>query len=452
VTDEALRRTLRPAPAGADDEGTVEIEPLSDGIAVRRFRLTVLGEAHPIVWESSSDRASIGSHASNDLVLADPTVSRFHSEIVLDRQGARVRDLDSLNGTFVDGTRVVEAFLRHGSSLRIGRRTLRFDLDERQNEFRLSDKPSFGGLVGASIPMRAAFAVLERVAPTDTTVLIEGETGTGKEVAAESIHQASPRHDGPLVVVDCGAAPAQLLESQLFGHERGAFTGAAERRIGAFEEAAGGSVFLDEIGELPLELQPKLLRVLERKQIQRIGSNAMKSVDVRIVAATNRDLRAMVNAGNFREDLYYRLAVVRVRLPALREHPEDIPSLVAHLLSVLGASPEARARIQSPELIRSLARGAWAGNVRELRNAIERALVLEQGPSIAEPNGAPLLGPAIDASLPYEVARQRSLAEFERRYLRALLDAHRGNVSQAARAAGVGRVYIHRLLRRHGLR
>jgi len=453
LNDDRSRRTQRPPASSEDEEGTLELDPLLAGTAVRRFRLTLLGdEAQGLVWESTSDRASIGSHVSNDLVLDDATVSRFHSEIVVDRRGVRVRDLDSLNGTFVDGTRVVEAHLRDGSILRVGRSAVRFDLDVEHNAFALSRAESFGALVGTSIPMRMAFALLERVSPTDATVLLEGETGTGKDLAAEAIHQASPRRDGPLVVVDCGAAPANLIESMLFGHERGAFTGAEQRRVGAFEEATGGTVFLDEIGELPLELQPKLLRVLEKKHIQRVGSSQLRPVDVRIVAATNRDLRQMVNAGTFREDLYYRLAVVRVRLPPLRERPEDIPAVVTHLLGAFGASGEARARLESPELLQTLSRSAWPGNVRELRNAIERALVLDQGVVVAETPSRPVGFGPVDSSVPYEEARQRAQRDFERRYLSALLEAHRGNVSNAARAAGIGRVYLQRLLRRNGLR
>jgi two-component system response regulator GlrR len=453
LNDDRSRRTQRPPAPTADEEGTLELDPLLAGTGVRRFRLTLLGdEAQGLVWESTSDRASIGSHVSNDLVLDDATVSRFHSEIVVDRRGVRVRDLDSLNGTFVDGTRVVEAHLRDGSILRVGRSAVRFDLDVEHNAFALSRAESFGALVGTSVPMRMAFALLERVSPTDATVLLEGETGTGKDLAAEAIHQASPRRDGPLIVVDCGAAPSNLIESMLFGHERGSFTGADQRRVGAFEEATGGTVFLDEIGELPVELQPKLLRVLEKKHIQRVGSSQIHPVDVRIVAATNRDLRQMVNAGTFREDLYYRLAVVRVRLPPLRERPEDIPAVVTHLLEAFGAGGAARARLESPELLQTLSRSAWPGNVRELRNAIERALVLDQTVVVSETPSRPVGFGPVDSSVPYEEARQRAQRDFERRYLSALLEAHRGNVSNAARAAGIGRVYLHRLLRRNGLR
>jgi len=441
------RRTLRP-----DADGTVELDPLRAGApVVRSFSLTVAeGEARGVAWRSSSERCSVGSHPSNDFVLSDPTVSRFHCEIAVTGRSARIRDLDSLNGTLLDGVRVVEAHLKDGSAIRLGRSVLSFVLGEQESRIAQSAKDSFGGLSGGSVAMRAAFAILEKVATSDATVLIEGETGTGKDAAAEGIHAASGRRDANLVVVDCGAVPANLLESQLFGHERGAFTGADQRRVGAFEEASGGTVFLDEIGELPVELQPKLLRVLEKKQITRLGSNQPRPVDVRIVAATNRDLRAMVNSGQFREDLYYRLAVVRVRLPPLRERPEDIPMLVRRFAEGFGASPEVLGRLTSAEHLALLARSAWPGNVRELKNAVERSVVLDQLALPGEPTSpAP---EAVDLGVPYDEARHRALAAFERSYLEAQLAAHGDNVSAAARAAGVGRVHFHRLLRRSGLR
>ena len=445
------RRTLRPA-APAESEGTVELDPFrAVSPVVRSFTLGVAeGDARGLSWKSSSERCSIGSHPSNDFVLSDPTVSRFHCEITVAGQTARIRDLGSLNGTFVDGTQIVEAHLKNGSAIRLGRSVLSFSLGELESSIAQSAEDSFGGLVGASVAMRAVFAILEKVAQSDATVLIEGETGTGKDVAAEGIHQASPRHDANLIVVDCGAVPANLLESQLFGHERGAFTGAEQRRVGAFEEASGGTVFLDEIGELPLELQPKLLRVLEKKQITRLGSNQPRAVDQRVIAATNRDLRAMVNSGQFREDLYYRLAVVRVRLPALRERPEDIPLLVRRFLHSFGASPEVSERLTRVDYLSALSRSAWPGNVRELKNSIERSIVLDQPGLPTEPSVTNL--GVVDISVPYEEARNRALTELERKYLSAQLAAHGDNVSAAARASGIGRVHFHRLLRRSGLR
>jgi two-component system response regulator GlrR len=292
--------------------------------------------------------------------------------------------------------------------------------------------------------LRAVFAQLERAAVTDATVLLEGETGTGKEGAAEALHAGSLRHDRPLVVVDCAAIPANLLESELFGHEKGSFTGAAARRVGAFEEADGGTVLLDEIGELPLELQPKLLRVLERKEIRRVGTNQMSRLDVRVIAATHRDLREAVNNHTYRADLYFRLSVVRITVPPLRERPEDIPLLVEHFLRRLGARATTALELQRPDFLAGLQRHAWPGNVRELRNFIERCLVFQQP--------LPLEADA-DAHVPasFAEARQRAINGFERSYLAQLLASHGGRVAAAAQAAGVGRAHLYRLLHKHGL-
>jgi DNA-binding NtrC family response regulator len=316
----------------------------------------------------------------------------------------------------------------------------------------LSERHRFGPLVGHSVAMREVFHVLERCTKSDATVLITGETGTGKEGAAEGIHEESARADGPFVIIDCGSIPPSLLESELFGHERGAFTGAVSARIGAFEQASGGTVFLDEIGELPPDLQPKLLRVLEQKTIRRVGGTDRVDVDVRVVAATRRALEAEVNLGTFRSDLYYRLAVLRAHLPPLRERIEDLPFLVEALLERLAPSDEERERLTSRAFLQRLQAASWPGNVRELRNALERALVFEGDAelAVAAPSDPALV--IIDPRLGWAEARQLALGDFERRYLAALLAQHEGNVTQAARAAGLDRVYLHRLLRRHGLR
>jgi DNA-binding NtrC family response regulator len=440
----------------AGDEAPAATEQLvtlaADARTVRRFVLELLTDS-PRRYESSADRASIGSHESNDVVIDDPSVSRFHCEVLVDAGGVRVRDLDSKNGTIVDGMRVVEAWLRPGAILRLGRSSLRFGLAGESNRLTLSSRTSFGALVGQSASMRAAFALLERAAASDATVLIEGETGTGKEGAAQSLHDEGARAGAPFLVIDCSAVPANLLESELFGHERGAFTGAVTRRVGIFEGARGGTVFLDEIGELPLELQPKLLRVLEKREIRRVGANTTTPVDVRVVAATNRDLRAEVNAGRFRSDLYFRLAVVRVALPPLRQRPEDVPLLVMRFLDGLRATPAQRA-LFSPELLNELARGAWPGNVRELRNYVERCLVLQDAPAPGEIAGsdAPALALGeVSVDVPWATARERAIAAFERRYLEALLARHDGHVGRAAEGAGMNKVYLYRLLHRHGL-
>jgi transcriptional regulator with PAS, ATPase and Fis domain len=299
--------------------------------------------------------------------------------------------------------------------------------------------------------MRRVFALLERAAQSDATVLIEGETGTGKEAVAESIHRESRRSDGPFVVVDCGAIPSALLESELFGHERGAFTGAVAARRGAFEAAAGGTIFLDEIGELDAELQPKLLRVLERKEIKRVGNTQHTAVDVRVIAATNRGLRTEVNAKRFRSDLYYRLAVVEIALPPLRERPEDVPLLVSHLLDHLGAAgtPEA-AMLQSEQSLTTLTHHKWPGNVRELRNYVERTVALrDQAPPLVPASAS---GVEFDLSLPLARAREACVLRFERQYITAILERHGGSVVAAARAAGLDRSHFHRLMARAGVR
>jgi len=407
------------------------------------LRLKVLeGPAAGAVFVGG-ERVVMGSGMGVDLYLPDPTVSKFHCELALRGDQVEIRDLGSRNGVLVDGVAVLHGRLHPGAVITLGRTRLAFDLGEEPAKIAISAEERFGALVGRSACMRQVFARLARAAPNDSTVLFEGETGTGKELAAEALHAASARRAGPFVVVDCGALPPQLTESELFGHEKGAFTGAAAARTGAFELAAGGTIFLDEIGELPADLQPKLLRALERREIKRVGGARYVGADVRVIAATNRDLRGEVNGQRFRADLYYRLAVLEVRLPPLRERTEDIPMLVEHILGTLGAAeaPEA-------EILRraDLSRHPWPGNVRELRNYVERALAFrELGPlpAAAQPPGS---------DQPLRAARETAIRDFERRYLEALLERHEGNVSAAARAADVDRKYFYRLLWRHGLR
>ncbi|WP_255442564.1 sigma-54-dependent Fis family transcriptional regulator [Corallococcus sp. Z5C101001] len=319
----------------------------------------------------------------------------------------------------------------------------------------LPEWTAFGELVATSAAARASFERMACAAASNATVLLEGETGTGKSRAALAIHGEGARARAPFLVVDCGALPANLLESELFGHEKGAFTGAIQRRVGAFEEADGGTIFLDEIGELPAELQPKLLRVLENREIRRLGSNTYQAVNVRVIAATHRDLRAEVREGRFRADLYFRLAVVGIPIPSLRERPEDIPLIVESILAGLGATPEQMATLTAPDFLTRLQHAAWPGNVRELRNHLERCLVFQSALPPPAPDAGSLSPPvprAVDASLTYAESRRRALEAFERDYIEALLRLHGGKVSQAAAAADMDRVYLYRLLRRHGLK
>ena len=422
--------------------------------AVQRFRLRGLGgELEGKSFDSSSDRLQIGSHPLNEVEVRDRTVSRFHCEVFVDRDGrAWVKDLGSRNGTRVNGVRVREAELQEGMVLRVGQLELVFTPLAERNELPVAPVTSFGTLVGSSVPLRTAFAQLGKAAAKDVTVLLTGESGTGKSEAAELLHEQSGRAGKPLRVVDCAAVPANLLESELFGHERGAFTGAIQRRVGVFEEAEGGTVFLDEVGELPLDLQPKLLRVLEAREVRRLGANRYLPVDVRVVAATNRDLRAEVNVGRFRPDLYFRLAVLTVRLPPLRERPGDIPLIAKQLLGRLTLDEETRRALAEPAFLSRLQLSPWPGNVRELRNHLERCAALQEALQPASEDPSPQHLDALDVSIPFSEARRRLLDTFEQGYVRALLDRHDGNVSRAAATAGVDRAHLHRIMRRQKMR
>ena len=397
----------------------------------------------------SQEIVRVGTRKSCDLVLSDRRVSRFQCEISLEERGYRVRDLGSTNGTFVSGLRVGDAFVPPGSRIRVGQSELYLVPLGASVAVDLDDLDRFGGLVGGSLPMRRLYAAIRKLAPTDSTVLVSGETGTGKELVAEALHDGSPRRGGPLVVVDCGAVPLHLFENELFGHERGAFTGASTQAAGAFERAHGGTLFLDEIGELPIALQPVLLRAVESRRVRRIGGSQEIACDVRLIAATNRDLPVEVNRRTFRSDLYYRLAVAHLQVPPLRARREDIPALVDHFQSIL---PAPARRPLSPELLARFTRHDWPGNVRELRNAVESALLAPDAAALADPPGEPeRLAEFVDPDLPFKEARRRLEDAFERRFMSALLERHDWNVSAVSRAAGLDRMTVYKMLGRLGL-
>jgi len=412
---------------------------------------------------SFSDRSLVGSAPAAAMVIADPTVSRIHAEFELREDGVWVRDLGSRNGTFVEGVMISGARVPAGSRIRVGSTELILTHGSAEDPPELWPEDHFGPLVGQSVIMRRLFAHLSRVARSESPVLIQGETGTGKELAADAIHGMSSRASKPLIVVDCAALPENLIESELFGHAKGAFTGAVSARVGAIEASDGGTVFLDEMGELPLPLQPRLLRVLESKTIRRVGETTSRPVDVRFICATHRDIRKMVNAGAFREDLYFRLAVLPVTIPPLRDRLEDIPTLVNSFL------PEGV--VPSPELMTQLARQPWLGNVRELRNFVHRAMALGTQEalslSFARPSGRPPPPPPPPAPEPprneptmtalapfdatFKTFREQWIEAGECEYLRRLLTKHNRNIAAVARDAGLDRTYIYRLLRKHML-
>jgi DNA-binding NtrC family response regulator len=414
---------------------------------------------------------TVGRTAAADVWLDDPAVSAFHVELTSMPNGVLVKD-GSRNGTFVHGgIRITEAIVPPGTMIMVGTTTLRIDRLEAGPRPAAPELASFGRLRASSAMMRSLFAVLARVAPTELSILIEGQTGTGKELVADAIHRASARANGPFSILDCTSVPRALAESVLFGHERGAFAGAEEARPGLFEGAEGGTVFIDEIGELPLDLQPKLLRVLEKREVVRIGGNRTIPVNVRVVASTWRDLRKMVNTGTFREDLYFRIAQARVGIPPLSERPDDIPALVYHFLQSL--PPQAPgARMITREALDELRTRSWPGNVRELRSTVERAAMLAQGATITpadlgferliagERNRQPAPAtaalnaeaPAQEALPDFQAAKRTLVDEFERGYLASLLERSGDNLTRASAISGIERHHLRDLLRKHGLR
>ncbi|MBI4872194.1 MAG: sigma 54-interacting transcriptional regulator [Candidatus Riflebacteria bacterium] len=398
------------------------------------------------------ERLAIGTDASNGLVLTDSSVSRRHAELVRTGGGVTLRDLGSTNGTFLAAQRVREAFVGPGAHVRVGRTELVLAPCEDAMLALTSTEPVFGELVGSSLAMRRLFGVLARMAQTEIALLISGETGTGKELAARALHAQSRRSAAPFLPLDCGALDRELAGSDLFGHEPGAFTGATGRRAGIFEQARGGTVFLDEIGELPLELQPKLLRVLEQREVRRLGSSTYVPVDFRLVAATHRDLKEMAAKGTFREDLYYRVAQVQVRLPPLRERLEDLPLLCERLLGrarEAGSAPP-QLRGLSSEAVTVLGSLAWKGNVRELRNVLERAAALCTGPSMT-PADLMLMADERTFDRATSGLQGRTLDDIEREAIQATLALCEGNKTRAAKLLGIVPNTLRERMRRHGL-
>ncbi len=464
------------------------VSPSPNSLTLRRCKLIATGaDGGATEYIFDQPIVTLGALEDNDLVLDDDRVSRHHARIFGDGEAFLIEDLRSATGTYVDRVRVREAWLRSGCTVRLGGTTLRFSVVTEKLDLRPRADGQLGALVGQSESMRRLMAAVEKVAPTGATVVLEGETGTGKEVVARTLHHLSPRANQPFIVFDCSAVQQNLIESELFGHEKGSFTGALATRQGLFELAHGGTLFLDEVGELALDLQPKLLRALETREIRRVGGNRPIQINVRVLAATNRDLRAEVKAGRFREDLFYRLGVVRLHLPPLRERREDIRFLAEHMLrngafnrGGPGQKDPTSPRVKgiSQDALQLLHDHDWPGNVRELGNIVERACSFADGDLLqvddlpesirgvdgprrredphlpTEPLAPPTPGTnavPIHADLNFRDAKENWLGTFERDYLAAVLTRHGGNLSQAARDADVDRKHFRRLARKYNL-
>jgi transcriptional regulator with AAA-type ATPase domain len=396
----------------------------------------------------------IGSAEQAALVVKDPKVSRLHAELSLADGGVALRDLSSLNGTWTGGVRVDRVRFESSGRFTVGDTELTLTFGD-ETKVPLWPQDRLGELLGRSEAMRELFVQLSRVAQSDAPVLIHGETGTGKELVAQQLHKASKRAAGPFVVVDCASVPENLLEAELFGHAKGAFTGAVGTRLGSIEAADGGTVFLDEIGELPLSMQPKLLRVLESKTIRRVGEAEHRPVAVRFVAATHRDLEAMVAQGQFREDLFFRLSVLPLSVPPLRDRPGDVALLLGHFLSAASGPALDEATLGQ------LAAQRWPGNVRQLKGFAERVTTLGLARALSlltgaepEPAAAPAAstGPlSVDLSVPFKELRERWTDQLEHEYVTGLIAKVGRNAGALAEAAGLDRSYINRLLKKHGL-
>jgi DNA-binding NtrC family response regulator len=421
-------------------------------LAVALVRVARAGSGPAGGAEAVGERTSVGSAEGNALRLDDRGVSRFHLEVAATPGGIEVVDLGSTNGTWLGPVRVQRALVPSGTTLRVGGCEL-VVADAGASAEALPDEEQLSGLRGRSMPMKRLMTKVRSVATSNVAVLVTGESGTGKELVARAIHDLGARAAGPFEVVDCGALVPTLVASELFGHERGAFSGADTRHVGAFERASGGTLFLDEIGELPMGIQSALLGALERKRVRRLGAKTDVAIDVRVVAATHRDLRSEVNEGRFRLDLFYRLAVVTLQTPPLRQRPDDIALLADHFLRQAGRT-EPLAHWLSPEALRSLESRPFEGNVRELRNLIEALVALGELPdaSDAASSDPADAAPGQAALRSYREARDDAMSRFEREYIAALMTLTAGNASRAARLAHMDRSHLLDLLRKHGLR
>ncbi len=457
---------------------------------LRKCRIVTQQKKDRREWVFEHGLITIGSLDENNLVIKDDTVSRYHAQIIQEDDAYVIRDLESTNGTWVNQVRIKEAYLSAGCLLRFGNAEFIFQPLDEEVAVVPSSEEKFGDIIGGNVKMREIYGILEKIAPTNATVVIEGETGTGKEVIAHTLHKMSLRAKKPFVVFDCGAVPESLIESELFGHEKGSFTGAIMSRQGLFELAQGGTIFLDELGELSLELQPKLLRVLEQREVRRVGAAKPIPVDVRVIAATNRKLEEEVRNNRFREDLFYRLSVVRLFLPPLRDRIDDLPLLVKHFLKNSSFNRDANANLKlrsiSREALKAMTQYTWPGNVRELLNIVERACSLADGDCIelcdlpdhvascAKLDDAPVppttpvllssassdATPSIHLEVPsttdfvakpFREAKEAWLTSFEGEYVRILLERNNNNISQASREAGVDRKYFRKLMKKYGV-
>ncbi len=457
-------------------------------IHLRKCRIVTQQKANRREWVFEHGLITIGSLDDNNLVVKDDSVSRYHAQIIQADDSYVIKDLESTNGTWVNQVRIKEAYLSPGCLLRFGSAEFIFQPLDEEVAVVPSTEEKFGDIVGGNVKMREIYGILEKIAPTNATVVIEGETGTGKEVIAHTLHKMSLRAKKPFVVFDCGAVPESLIESELFGHEKGSFTGAIMTRQGLFELAQGGTMFLDELGELSLELQPKLLRVLEQREVRRVGAAKPIPVDVRVIAATNRKLEEEVRNNRFREDLFYRLSVVRIFLPPLRERIDDLPLLVKHFLKNSSFNRDLNGNLKlrsiSREALRAMTQYMWPGNVRELLNVVERACSLADGdcielgdlpehiarcvgnqesqpeapvaeivqPKAESESSSVEIHPAADyTNKTFKEAKEAWLASFEGEYIRALLERNNYNISQASRESEIDRKYFRKLMKKYGI-